>query len=1557
MLFRNDCIRLTPTQSILFNTLIANKTIGTSIVLDSGAFNHITCNLKNIVQHTIVWGQFGVIVGVGGKKINITGMGVQSEDWTTNRNNRVTVPTLVLYAPACGYNLRSTREYAKQGWTISTTEETEGVRTKMHHPSLPTGEHITCAPLSGLDTLPVTRTHNDTKFTVKELQGRNRPQLVTEPMAPYERKKALATIGSAEANTTAEGSTRPPPKAQQKHALRGAYPLRSVKADLDVITRGQNIIVKQLQAEIKASPRMFILQAKHGPLPNARTAMLQLRFGGATARSMSTLVRRWVGTDRKHIPVSLRFTSADEQYLQSAITSVAGGKAMRRIQLPPHHPPMLRWQHLAMDCLSGKFIPSKRRNQYAHVIIDLFTGDPFVSVHPEQSSVAMLHSVKEYARERNAPWNMASTCLNNDVTIHCDGHPTYTGGPFKHELTDTHGMKIHVCAPGIHQANYMAALDQVHSSLSIKLRANLKIAAPMFARHGLDPLEFWCYAIQQAELQKRLTPLHKLDGKSYIEEEWGRLLDEDEIIRLLPAHWGCHCHFLAISTQPKRAVVGDHNTDTKPNKTLQAKRHEAIYLGTGRDGVYLLWDIQARKQRRSIDVQFTQQDQTVLAPYRALLELAGTTDDTVDQVDWWEFNKQCMPKRLGMQGTAIQLNPNKGVCPDPHTLPQLGQTPPPPPASPPKAQSVRAALLATHKCITQVEQESHTDKRQTPLSANNPVLKGSHHVMLADAEMQGAFITALDLDPDCPVEPMLDALLSRKQWADATTSAPMRSSDAEALMLQHVNTHTADSDLTALRHEVLSLHEQGAYGPGSDDDREPEFQMLAASDDQQYLLMADSVAHRQITARRKAGDHSIKHPMEKDHFFVIRKTDLENLADRKRKNDIRASSAVELSDWSQLKWIRKQDNLPLPKSLQKAKDSEYGPWWELAMQRELDSFEPTIVYDEVPISQVPKDAQGRRCILRMLVTISRKYDSEGNLSRLKCRLCVDGSQQPEHLVGDTYSSVPATGVVRLADAVGVEMGYSAYSADLTTCFLKGRIPHDLVGRIYCRLPPAMEKRCPKTNEPIVWALKAGCYGLKQSANLWETELVSWLMSPPGKASIDRQPVDKQKPGAKYTSLTPDIRQPLRGGCPLPFKRCEQDAKLFILDEHKLEHDQRYSDTKQELYRQHPEGPIDPYTQKPTTWKYYFLIHVDDSKVYTSCDTLNRIMMHGVSHIAGYKGKWKVTGGDENLNSAAAAPADFLSVTIRYTPGVKSEWSQPSYIPKLLRKHGYDPATLNTVSTPMVPRTAKLILKSRCPQTEEAKKREFTELVRHKLVSTNCKNYHAATTEYRSQVASCNFLAVTTMPGIAFAVSKMASIQAAPTEYGFRAIKHLMRFLAGQQNHALIYRRNNNGKVILQAESDASLGDDEDTGDTQISWACRIGGNNAAYFDWCSKRSTVILLSTFSAELWAVSEACRQVMGYKMILESMGHPQPQVAIYSDSSSAVANCQHRLNSSRNRSVRLRAWYARTCQEEKEVQIIHRPGAELTCDCLTKPISNQTLFKEQWASMMGHTRSSAT
>ena len=602
--FRNDCMRLAPTQSISFDTLIANETIGASVVLDSGAFNHVTCNLKNVVQHTIVWGQFGVIVGVGGKKMNVTGMGIQSEDWMTNRNDRVIAPTLVLHAPACGCNPRSTRECAKRGWTMTTTEETEGVRTKMHHASSPTGEHITCAPLSGLDTLPVTRTHNDAKFTVKELQGSTRPQLVTTPMAPCERKKALATIGSAEVETTAEGSTRPPtPKVQQKHALRGACPLRSVKADLDVITRGQNMIVEQLQAEMQASPRMLALQAERGPLPNARTAMLQLRFGGATARSMSTPVRRWVGTDRKHVPASLRFANADEQHLQSAITSVAGGKAMRRTQLPPHHPPMQRWQRLAMDCLPGKFMPSKRRNQHARVMMDPFTGDPFVSAHPEQSSMAMLHSVKEHARERNAPWNMASACLNNDVTMHCDGHPTCTGGPFKHKLKDAHGMKMHVCAPGMHQANCMAALDQVHSSLSMKLRANLKIAAPAFARHGLDPLEFWCYAMQQAELQKRLTPPHKLDGKSYVEEEWGRLLDEDEMMRSSPARWGCHCHFLAISAQPKRAVAGDHHADTKPNETLQAKRHEAICLGTGRDGACLLWDIQARKRRRSIDVQ------------------------------------------------------------------------------------------------------------------------------------------------------------------------------------------------------------------------------------------------------------------------------------------------------------------------------------------------------------------------------------------------------------------------------------------------------------------------------------------------------------------------------------------------------------------------------------------------------------------------------------------------------------------------------------------------------------------------------------------------------------------------------------------------------------------------------------------------------------------------------------------------------------------------------------------------------------------------------------------
>lgn len=482
----------------------------------------------------------------------------------------------------------------------------------------------------------------------------------------------------------------------------------------------------------------------------------------------------------------------------------------------------------------------------------------------------------------------------------------------------------------------------------------------------------------------------------------------------------------------------------------------------------------------------------------------------------------------------------------------------------------------------------------------------------------------------------------------------------------------------------------------------------------------------------------------------------------------------------------------------------------------------------------------------------------------------------------------------------------------------------------------------------MWRLEKGVYGLKQAAACWERELVHWLTTPPHRAQDDASPVSKED-GRVYPSNVPDAKQPLRGGCPIPFKRVEQDAKLFVLDTDKLLADPAYAAARVAVLKEHPDGVVtNPHTGAKEPFRYYWLIHVDDSRAYTNTPIINDIMMNGIAEVAGYKGKWQVTGGEHDLTHPDTPAEDFLSVTITYD-GKSSRWAQPAYIPSMLRKHGYDPDSFHSVSTPMNPHQARLIYKARCPQTDADRAAEFKQLRERKLVPQSCRNYRDATTAYRSQVAGANWLACTTMPGIAFAVTRLASVQHLPFVEAFIALKHMMRFLAGKQDHEIVYTRVGDGEIRLYGECDASLGDVADTGDSAIGYGLRIG-ECGAYFAWKATRSSVVLLSTFGAELFCCSELARQVLGFRMMLESIGFPQPTTIIYSDSTSCVSNANARQNSSRNRSVRLRSWFVRSMVEQDECVVVHKPGAELACDGLTKAICSKDLYNKQWASMMG-------
>ena len=118
----------------------------------------------------------------------------------------------------------------------------------------------------------------------------------------------------------------------------------------------------------------------------------------------------------------------------------------------------------------------------------------------------------------------------------------------------------------------------------------------------------------------------------------------------------------------------------------------------------------------------------------------------------------------------------------------------------------------------------------------------------------------------------------------------------------------------------------------------------------------------------------------------------------------------------------------------------------------------------------------------------------------------------------------------------------------------------------------------------------------------------------------------------------------------------------------------------------------------------------------------------------------------------------LGVTVNQNPEEKSIWiGQPNYVASLLEKYGM--------------RDAKPIANT---STRLVKATEIDELVDKDL--------------YQSAVGSLQYLSTITRPDITFAVSNVSKFCSNPTKQYWIAVKRIMRYLKGTQNHGLLYKK-------------------------------------------------------------------------------------------------------------------------------------------------------------------------
>lgn len=136
-------------------------------------------------------------------------------------------------------------------------------------------------------------------------------------------------------------------------------------------------------------------------------------------------------------------------------------------------------------------------------------------------------------------------------------------------------------------------------------------------------------------------------------------------------------------------------------------------------------------------------------------------------------------------------------------------------------------------------------------------------------------------------------------------------------------------------------------------------------------------------------------------------------------------------------------------------------------------------------------------------------------------------------------------------------------------------------------------------------------------------------------------------------------------------------------------------------------------------------------------------------------------------------------------------------------------------------------------------------------------------DYHCLVGALLYVAVNTRPDISASVFILSRRVSEPTEADWSELKRVVRYLVSTMNYKLNLSCNGVNPFKLIGYSDADWSSDTTDRKSNTGYVFQIGG---ATICWASRKQTGVALSSMEAEYVALSEACRELLWLRKLLE-------------------------------------------------------------------------------------------
>lgn len=137
--------------------------------------------------------------------------------------------------------------------------------------------------------------------------------------------------------------------------------------------------------------------------------------------------------------------------------------------------------------------------------------------------------------------------------------------------------------------------------------------------------------------------------------------------------------------------------------------------------------------------------------------------------------------------------------------------------------------------------------------------------------------------------------------------------------------------------------------------------------------------------------------------------------------------------------------------------------------------------------------------------------------------------------------------------------------------------------------------------------------------------------------------------------------------------------------------------------------------------------------------------------------------------------------------------------------------------------------------------------------------------YHEGIGSILYLASKTRPNLAHAVGYASRHLDKPSKQDIANVKRILRYVNATRNLGISYNANNSEDEELIGYTDSDYAGDVETRKSTSGFVIMYCGRPIS---WCSKKQSVIALSSTEAEYIAAAECCKEILYLKFLIEEL-----------------------------------------------------------------------------------------